>query len=99
MYITQLDLESVRTFTSAQLRFVHLDADFRSPLAEKGPKDKRLPRPRLTNVNLLLGDNGSGKSTVLRTIALAAMGPAARSSGLRDPGLIRRLNGSSSRDH
>jgi hypothetical protein len=41
-------------------------------------------------VNLLLGDNGSGKSTVLRTIALAACGPAVQESGLRDPGLIRR---------
>ena len=87
MFINQLTLASVRTFEKAAIPFVHPDMQF----ARKGiPSKKLLPKPRLENVNLLLGDNGSGKSTVLRAIALAAFGPAAKDSGLRDPGIVRR---------
>lgn len=50
-----------------------------------------LPRPVLPNVNFLLGDNGSGKSTILRATALTACGPAVKESGLRDPALVRRM--------
>jgi hypothetical protein len=90
MFIKQLRLEEVRTFVDETIPFVHPDMEF-------APKGSRLknppPRPKLRNVNLLLGDNGSGKSTVLRMIALAAFGAAAKESGLRDPGLVRRANG------
>jgi hypothetical protein len=90
MFIDELKLENVRTFARASITFVHADSQFASETA-KG-KDL-LPRPKLPNVNLLLGDNGSGKSTILRAIALAAFGPSATPSGLRDPGMIRRTDG------
>src|SRR5262245_58527160 len=91
MFINQLALENVRTFVNAEIQFVHPDMTF----APKGSKSKDPPpRPRLPNVNLLLGDNGSGKSTILRVLALAAFGPAVKDAGLRDPGLIRRVTGS-----
>jgi hypothetical protein len=90
MFINRLALENVRTFVKGDIPFVHPDMEF----APKGSKQKDPPpRPRLPNVTLLLGDNGSGKSTVLRMIALAAFGPAAKESGLRDPGVVRRANG------
>ncbi len=54
-----------------------------------------LPRPRLPNVNLLLANNGYGKTTLLRAIALAALGPAVGKSGIFPYRLIRRENGSS----
>jgi predicted ATPase len=90
MFIKQLRLSNVKTFVKGVLDFVHPDREY----APKGKEQKGLlPRPKLPNVNLLLGDNGSGKSTVLRSIAQSCFGPAAQSAGLRDPGLIRRANG------
>lgn len=89
MYIERLDLENIRTFTGGKpLDFVHPDGDYRPPKSEKADKDSRLPKPRLPNVTLLLGDNGSGKTTVLRALAAAAFGPAAKDL-LRDSSLVR----------
>jgi predicted ATPase len=89
MYIERLDLENIRTFTGGKpLVFVHPDGNYRPPKSEKADKDSRLPKPRLPNVTLLLGDNGSGKTTVLRALAAAAFGPAAKDL-LRDSSLVR----------
>jgi AAA domain, putative AbiEii toxin, Type IV TA system len=92
MYIEKLRLENVRTFVGGRsgddIAFVHAEADFRprGRSAQKG--DERLPRQHLPNVNLLLGDNGSGKSSVLRAIAASAFGPAAKDL-LRDGTIVR----------
>jgi predicted ATPase len=93
MYIDQLDLENIRTFTRGKpLEFVHPDRVFRSTgtatAATATAKDKLLPKPRLPNVTLLLGDNGSGKTTVLRALAAAAFGPVAKDL-LRDSSTVR----------
>lgn len=89
MYIECLRLENIRTLTGGKpLEFVHPDGDYRAPRAEKASRDSRLPKPRLPNVTLLLGDNGSGKTTVLRALAAAAFGPAAKDL-LRDATLVR----------
>ncbi len=45
---------------------------------------------KLPNINLLLGDNGAGKTTVLRAIALAALTPMIEYSGLIPYYLVRR---------
>src|SRR5437764_6155478 len=73
MFIKTLELENTRTFPKARLDFVHPDREYAPAAAPPGGLDGRLPRPRLPNVNLLVGDNGSGKTTVLRAIALAAL--------------------------
>lgn len=89
MYIERLDLENIRTFTGGRpLEFVHPDGDYRPPKSMKDKRDSRLPKPRLPNVTLLLGDNGSGKTTVLRALAAAAFGPASKDL-LRDSSLVR----------
>ena len=91
MYIEQLDLENLRTFAGVAgkpLVFVHPECDFRPLKTPPSPEDERLPMPRLPNVTLLLGDNGSGKTTILRAIAASAFGPAARDL-LRDSSLVR----------
>jgi energy-coupling factor transporter ATP-binding protein EcfA2 len=45
---------------------------------------------RNANVNLLLGDNGSGKSSVFKALTLAVMSPVIRSSGFQAEYLVRR---------
>src|SRR5262249_35056212 len=66
LYLTELQLADLRCFAEASL-------SLRFPGEPSGLK--------LPNVNLLLGDNGSGKSTVLRAAAMAALGPILDSSG------------------
>jgi hypothetical protein len=91
MYINSLELSYARTFVGSTLQFIHPDRDFRSVRENARITNDRLPRPRLPNVNLLLGENGSGKSTILKAIALTTLGPAVEESSLRDRGLVRRV--------
>lgn len=44
----------------------------------------------LKNVNLILGDNGGGKSSILRALAIAALAPALLDSGFVPYRLVRR---------
>jgi len=46
--------------------------------------------PRYPNINLILGDNGGGKSSVLRAIAIAALAPAIKNAGFVPYRLVRR---------
>lgn len=74
LYLTELRLQNLRCFANTRL-------SLRFP--GEG-SDLRLP-----NVNLLLGDNGSGKSTVLRAAAMTALGPVLDSSGFVPYRLVR----------
>nr|WP_314877777.1 AAA family ATPase [uncultured Pseudomonas sp.] len=46
----------------------------------------------LNNVNLVLGDNGGGKSSILRALAIAVLAPALLESGFVPYRLVRRGN-------
>lgn len=48
------------------------------------------PLSRLVNINLILGDNGGGKSSVLRALAIAALAPALLYQGFVAHRLVRR---------
>ena len=77
MYIRSLDVRSLRCFESAHLKL-------RYP-AERPPTGLHAP-----NVNLILGNNGTGKSTILRAAALASLSPVfAQSAGFVPYKLIR----------
>lgn len=84
MYIDRISLKNFRTFRASEIDFVHPDQNFRK---------LKFRKPKLSNVNLLLGDNGLGKTTLLKAIALAALGPAVRSSGIYPYRLVRREPG------
>lgn len=67
MYLREITIENVRTIKKATLALNYPGRRDQTPSS----------RPKLRNVNLLLGNNGSGKSSLLRSIAIAALGPVA----------------------
>jgi hypothetical protein len=80
LYIDSIRLRNFRTFRETEIKFCHPDVDF----ANRG-----LPKPSLPNVNLILGNNGFGKTTLLKGIALAALGPAVADAGIFPYRLVR----------
>jgi len=81
LYIDSIRLSNFRTFRNTSVQFCHPDVDF----AQRG-----LPKPSLPNVNLILGNNGYGKTALLKGIALAALGPAVEDAGIFPYQLVRR---------
>ena len=77
MYLKSLQIERFRAFR-------HTDVSFRYPAAAASGKLK------YPNINLLLGNNGMGKSTALKAAALALMSPVIASTGYRPYSLVRR---------
>jgi predicted ATPase len=76
LYVKSLQLENFKCFGKASMKFQYPG------------------RPRsaaeLKNVNLVLGDNGGGKSSVLRAIAIAVLAPVLADSGFVPYRLVRR---------
>lgn len=86
MYVRNLKVKDLRAFRTLSIDFLYpgrrLDDGF----------DFASKRARLPNVNILLGVNGSGKSTILDAIALGVLSPLISSSGYRPYALVRRSN-------
>lgn len=79
----------IRRLAIANLRSIEL-----AELELNDPSDKALRYP---NVNVLLGGNGLGKTSVLRALALSTLGPLlSSSSGYVPESLIRRPPGTRS---
>jgi len=83
MYIKALTIDKFRCFEHAEVEFQYPD---------RAVTDNK-PLPSLPNVNLLLGNNGSGKSAILKAIALSVLSRIMPSSGFLPYMLVRR-NGS-----
>lgn len=81
MYIDSITVQNFRIFRNTKIDFIHRDCDFKS---------LGMPTPRLPNINLILGINGLGKTTLLKAISLAALGPSVSDSGIFPYRLIRR---------
>lgn len=77
MYIEKLTIENLRSFANAELE-----------LNTPRPPTADLMFP---NVNVMLGGNGLGKTSILRSAALAVLGPLlSRSSGYLPESMVRR---------
>jgi predicted ATPase len=88
MYLDWIRLQNFRTFRNVEIDLIHSGTNFKEP---------DLPRPKLPNMNLLLGNNGLGKSAFLKGIALAALGPAVADAGIYPYRLIRRESAKNSK--
>ncbi len=86
VYVESLRIENFRTFRTAEIELLHPGLT-RKELRTKYPIDKLL----FPNVNLILGNNGSGKTTFLKALALACLGPVV--SEVRSDRLVRREPG------
>lgn len=75
MYVQRLFISNLRSFREAEVAFCY-------PGCEDGS-------PELPNVTLLLGDNGAGKTSVLRAVALATLAPVIEGSGFVPYNLVR----------
>ena len=80
MYVRSLRIENLRCFVDAKL-----DLQF--------PGREQENAPDLPNVNLLLGINGAGKTTVLKAVVLGALGDTLSFSGFVPYELVRRGQG------
>lgn len=74
MYVQKISISQLRSFREAEVEFCH-----------PGGEEADVP-----NVTLLLGDNGAGKTSILRAIALTALAPVIGQSGFRPYKLLRR---------
>ncbi|MBW1803567.1 MAG: AAA family ATPase, partial [Deltaproteobacteria bacterium] len=83
MYIKSLNIQNLRNFKKVAL-------DFQYPAR---PVEEGLSTLTLPNVNLLLGNNGQGKTTVLRAIALSAISSIIQESGYVPYSMVRRKPG------
>ncbi len=81
MYVRKLVIHNFRSFGQTEIELNY----------PKRAATKKRPVPmRLANVNLFLGNNGSGKSSVLKALALGVLSPVINSSGFKAEYLVRR---------
>jgi predicted ATPase len=86
MYIDTLRIENFRTFRTAEIELLHPQRTKRELEETFGFADVLYP-----NINLILGNNGMGKSAFLKALALAALGPVV--TDVRPDRLVRREPG------
>lgn len=79
MYIKSITIENLRCFGKARLELQY-------------PGKKQETTPKLPNINLLLGNNGTGKTTILKALALAALSRVIAQSGFVPYRLVRRAD-------
>ncbi len=91
MYIRSLELRDLRAFTKAKLEFLYPGRKLTTHPFEAAER-QNLVDPRHGNINVVLGVNGSGKSTVLEASALAFLSMVSQ-SGYTPRTLIRRRHG------
>ena len=85
MYVKSLHIWNFKCFKNSSMRFQY--------------PGRRSSEVALKNVNLILGDNGGGKSSVLRALAIGCLAPALTASGFVPHRLVRRVGAPETFDH
>lgn len=80
MFIESISMKDFRCFEQAEATFVY-------------PGKKGLPEGAMPNVTLVMGENGSGKTSTLKAVALAELAPIIFSMGYAPYSLVRRTPG------
>lgn len=88
MYIDTIRIENFRTYRHAEIELLHADRKG-AELQKKYGIEVLYP-----NINLILGNNGMGKSAFLKAVGLACLGPTVRDSGIFPYRFVRREPGS-----
>ena len=86
MYIDTIRIENFRTFRAAEIALLHPLRTKRELTDTFGLSPVLYP-----NINLILGNNGMGKSTFLKALALACLGPVV--TEVRPDRFVRREPG------
>ncbi len=81
LYVKKLVITNFRSFG-------HTELELNYP-GRRATKSRPVPS-RIANVNLFLGNNGSGKSSLLKALALGVLSPIINSSGFTAEYLVRR---------
>jgi hypothetical protein len=84
LYVSKLIVRNFKCFGHAEITLNH-------PLVVDN-YGRAVPK-RLKNVNLFLGANGSGKSSILKALALGVLAPVMSASGFKANYLVRRQPG------
>lgn len=84
MYVKNLQIKNFRCFEDAKVSLNYPE--------QKAQRGVKLPE-RYQNVNLFIGANGSGKTTVFKALCLSVLAPILPSSGLRLDYYVRRPPG------
>jgi energy-coupling factor transporter ATP-binding protein EcfA2 len=77
VYVTDVQVRDLRCIAGTRLTLLHPERD--------GAESLEIP-----NVNLLVGPNGGGKSTVLKAVVLGLLGPQLEESRFDPEGWVRR---------
>jgi tetratricopeptide (TPR) repeat protein len=85
MYFKEVKIQNLRSFQAATLRF-----NYPGTPQEDDPKTLVIDESVPENVNLILGTNGSGKSTVLMALAISLIAKLPPNSGFNAHQLIRK---------
>jgi hypothetical protein len=87
MYVESIRIENFRTYRHTEIALLHPD---RTSAELKKSFALNVLYP---NVNVVLGNNGMGKSAFLKAIALGCLGPTVRDSGIFPYRFVRREPG------